>query len=380
MYQMTKIRWAAGAFAACMSPWAIAAEPGVTPTAIVIGQTIALSGSLSEHGTAVSQGINAFLRTVNDAGGIHGRKVLLKTVDDGGDSGRAAENTQRLIGKDNVLAIFGGIEGGPCVASMKVATEARVPLIACMAGSPELRDPVNHYVFPVRAGHYDEFARIIDIAASFGYKRIGFVQSDSDTGRRHLANVRKLLAARGLDDLALVLVLTGKPDPKELAGQIVAAKLDAIFNHGSYGVFAEVLREVRQRGGATHFMAVNSGAAQLVRILGKDAKGLIFTQVVPYPWSRATALAREHQEAMQKYYPEAKLSFSSIEGAASAMLLVEALERAGGDVTRERLIKALEAMRDHDLGGMSVTYGPGNRTGSTFVDTVVVATDGRFVR
>ena len=61
-----------------------------------------------------------------------------------------------------------------------------------MAGSPELRDPVNHYVFPVRAGHYDEFAHILDIAASYGYKRIGFIQSDSDTGRKHLANVRKI--------------------------------------------------------------------------------------------------------------------------------------------------------------------------------------------
>ena len=116
---------------------------------IVIGQTVALTGSISEHGQAVVTGARAYLESVNAAGGVGGRRISLVTLDDAGDATRAAENTRRLIDRDGVVAMFGGVEGGPCVASLKEASERGVPLIACMAGSPEMREPFNRHSFPV---------------------------------------------------------------------------------------------------------------------------------------------------------------------------------------------------------------------------------------
>lgn len=345
---------------------------------IAVGQTIALSGGIAEHGKAAALGARAYFDRVNAAGGIGGRRIVLKVMDDGGDSARAAENTRVLIERDNVVAVFGGAEGGPCVASMKVASERRVPLVACMAGSPELREPFNRYVFPVRAAHYSEFERLIDMSVQFGRKRIGFLYADSDTGRRHLANVRKLLAAHGLE-LAAAIVVPSKPDVARLVDEIEAAKLDTVFNHGSYALYGGIIAAARKRGLQTHFLAVNSGAQLLVRALGPEAKGLVFTQVVPFPWASTPTLVKEYKEALKAADPAAEYSFSSLEGYLGARVLVEGLRRAGPRGGREELVGALEGLGTWDAGGLLVSYSRTSREGSRFVDTVIATSDGRFV-
>lgn len=349
---------------------------------ILVGQTIALTGGPSEHGKAVLAGASAYLEKVNASGGIAGRRIVLKTLDDGGDGKRAAENTARLADEDKVVAIFGGIEGGPCVASMKVATDRKVPLVACMAGSPELRDPFQRYAFPVRAAHYEEFARLVETALGYGRSRIAFLHSDSDTGRQHLANVRKLLGARKLE-LALAIPLSGQSDPARIAAQLKAASVQAIFNHGSYAQYAAVIREARKLGLDIQFLAVNSGAQQMVRLLGDDAAGLIFTQIVPYPWRTVPAVVKEFREELKARAPGLEPSFSALEGFVSAKVLAEALRRAsrgGRTPDRESLLAALESMHAYDAGGLEVSFTPSAHRGSDFVDTVIVARDGRFVR
>ncbi len=364
-----------GVALALLSTFAHAAENDV-----VIGQTIALSGGLAEHGKAVQLGARAYFDKVNAAGGVHGRRLVLTTLDDAGNAAKAAENTALLIDRENVLAVFGGIEGGPCVASMRVATEKRVPLVACLAGSPEMRDPFNRYVFPVRAAHYSEFERLIDLSLESGSRRIGFLHSDSDTGRKHLANVRKLLARYNLDVAAAIAIPNEKPDAKRIADQIVAAKLDVVFNHGSYALYGEVVKEMRARSADTRFMAVNSGAQQMTRTLGKDAHGVIFTQVVPFPWGATPPVVAEHKAALKAAAPNAEPSFSSLEGFINAKVLVAGLQRAPARLLREDLIAGLEQLGNHDVGGFVVVYGPASRAGSTLVDTVLATGSGRFVR
>lgn len=346
---------------------------------IRIAQSISLTGGTAEHGNAVQLGIKAAFAAANANGGIRGRRIVLQTLDDASSGSKSAENARALLKDPSVIALFGGIEGGPCVAQMKVAVEARVPLVACMGGSPELRDPPNPWVFPVRAGHYEEFDRLIEQALRFGMGRIAFVHADNDTGRKHLANVRKLLAARG-KELALAVPLgsgEAKPNPKAIAKQLVDQGIEAVFNHGSYSTYAEILLEARALGSPIQFMAVNSGAQQMVRLLGDKARGLIFTQVVPFPWGSQLPVAREYRSALKLVDAAAPYTFSSLEGYISAAVLIEALRRSKS-FTREGLVQSLEGMTSADIGGFGVSYGPGKRDGSTFVDTVIATSKGGF--
>jgi branched-chain amino acid transport system substrate-binding protein len=355
---------------------------GITATQVTIGQTVALSGGIGEHGQALTLGAQAYFDKVNRAGGVQGRKVVLVSLDDAGDSKRAQENARKLVLEQRAIVLFSGAEGGPCVAATTLAGELHVPVVGCAGGSPELREPFNPFSFPVRAAHLDEFEKLIAYAAVFGRKKIGFVHSDSETGRKHLANVRRLADRNGAEVVLALPLPSGKDvfDPAKIAAEIAKAGVEAMINHGSYGQYAEIIRAARKQGSRTQFLAVNSGAQQMVRQLGNDATGLIFSQVVPFPWFEATPIVREYRDALKIHAPQAEPSFSSLEGFINAKVLVEALRRAGRKPTREGLIKALESMHGYDVGGLTISYAAGSHQGSRFVDVVVVGSHGQFVR
>jgi ABC-type branched-subunit amino acid transport system substrate-binding protein len=348
---------------------------------IRVGQTIDLSGSTAERGKAVLSGIRAYLDPVNAAGGVDGRRIELITLDDGGKPDMAASNTRALIERDKVIAIFSGIEGGPCVASMKVAVERKVPLLACAAGSPDFRDPFSRYVFPMRAAHLSEFAVITRLAKQFGRPRLAFVYSDSDTGRRHLANLKRLAKEEGALVVAEVMLKAGADEAsiRQMADLIFSAQAQAVLNHGAYSTYAAIYTQVRALDPNIQFYAVNSGAQQLVRLLGPSANGIVFTQVVPLPTAVVPVVVGEYRAALKLRAPNEEPSFSSLEGYLNARLLVAALRHAGKNPTPESLVNALERAGRIDLGGFEVRYSPTSHDGSTFVDTVLAKRDGRFI-
>ncbi len=103
-------------------------------------------------------------------------------------------------------------------------------------------------------------------------------------------------------------------------------------------------------------------------------------RVVPFPWGVAVPVVKEYQQALAKYAPATPPSFSGLEGYIGAKVLVAGLRAAGRDLTRAGIQRAMEGLGTIDVGGMLVRYRPGAHTGSTFVDTVIVASDGRFSR
>ena len=345
---------------------------------ILIGQSIARSGSLAPQGEAIVKGTLAYVNRINASGGVNGERIALKTLDDEGDAKRTVENARLLIG-EGAVALFGMIEGGPCTALLPVITEAKIPLVACMAGSPQLRDPLNRYVFPVRAAHLDEFASLLSTAAGLGNKTVALIHSDSETGRLHLANVTRLAKQRGME-VVLPISVSGKPDVKAIAKQLVASNVDVVLNHGSYSSYAELIRETRALGPRPLFLAVNSGGQELARLAGSVSKGTIMSQIAPFPNSRGTSVQRTYEDDLKKSFPGEPFGWSSMEGYLSAVVLVEGLKRAGKRVTREGLVTAFEKTGRFDLGGYEVRYGPNDRTGSTFVDITLIKADGTFVR
>jgi branched-chain amino acid transport system substrate-binding protein len=352
--------------------------PASVRAEILIGQSIPRSGSLALFGEAIIKGVEAYVDRVNANGGVRGEKLRVIVLDDGGDTKRTVENAKKLSAQD-VIALFGSIEGGPCTALLPVAVENQVPLVACMAGAPQLRDPFNAYAFPVRAAHLSEFEELLRYASQHGLKRLAFVHSDSETGRLHLANVTRLSKKY---EVALVapIAFSGKADVDDIGKRIVAAGADAVLNHGGYAMYAELLKSVRAKGSRATFLAVNSGGQQMAQLMGAAAAGVVMSQVVPYPWSRATKVQRDYQDDLRRRHPSEPVGFSSMEGYVSAKLLVEALTRAGPKPTREKLRTAMQKMGRVDLGGFEVTYSSDRHEGSKFVDITQIQRNGTFLR
>jgi ABC-type branched-subunit amino acid transport system substrate-binding protein len=357
-----------------------AAEPGVKDGEIVIGQSITLQGGRNAYGVEVLAGVRTLFDETNRAGGVRGRQLTLRTLDDDNQAATAEANARTLI-RDGVFLVFGSIEGGPSTAVMKATEELKVPFFGPMAGSPTLRRPHQPLVFPVRAEHRDEFRALIRYGTSIGLRRVAFFHSDSEVGRQHLANVQLAVTEAGAE-LAVALPVGAQLDDAKLdamVAQLREQRAEMVINHGSAALYEKLIRKARQAGLATSFLAVNSGSTQLATALGPLAQGMVFAQVVPNPWARKTAIVREYQEAFQRVNPGRDFSYGSLEGYLTAKALVVALRLAGPNLTRTALVKALEKA-DIDLGGVKLRYRPGDHAGSSFVDLALVTREGRFLQ
>ena len=358
---------------------AACAVNGVTPNQIVIGQSITLQGGKNDYGVAVLAGVQAYLDPVNVRGGVGGRQIVLKTRDDDNRVEVAEANARVLVEQDKVFLLFGSIEGGPSTAVMKAAIDLNVPFFGPMAGAPGLRRPFEPLVFPVRAEHRDEFRALIAQAHSLGSRKLAFVRSDSEAGVAHLANIKLICQELGMALVADLPFKSGVTDPQldQLVTQLEQSGAQTVLNHGSIGVYESVIRKARAKGSKAAFYGVNSGSTQLAKHLGDLAQGMIFSQVVPSPWERKTAITREYQAEFARAKPGQDFSYGSLEGYITAKALVLALRHAGTNLTRDSFLAALDRVR-LDLNGLTATYTPDYHQGLTFVDLSIVTRDSKF--
>ena len=367
------------AWTLCLWASTVLAEPGVTDKTLVIGQTIALEQGRNAYGVAALQGVKLYLDKVNAEGGVHGRKLVLRTLDDENKAANAASNARQLLA-DGVFLLFGSIEGGPSTAVAEVATAQKVPFFGPMAGSPTLRRPYQPYVFPVRAEHRDEFRALMNWGKTIGMTTVGFLRADTEVGMTHLENVRLIAAELGMK-FALDLPFKGEVSDAQLdqmVKMIRDAKPDLLFNHGSSGLYQRLVVKAKAAGVTTAFMGVNSGSTQLADKLGELAHGMVFAQVVPNPRDKRQPISREFLEAASKAQVAGDLSYGELEGYLTAKALVLALKASGSNPTREGLIRTLETAR-FDLGGISVRWKAGDHEGARSVFLSMVGKSGKFV-
>jgi ABC-type branched-subunit amino acid transport system substrate-binding protein len=159
----------------------------------------------------------------------------------------------------------------------------------------------------------EEFRAILNLSNTYGLRRIGFLHSDSEVGRAHLENVRRIGAEFGMQVVLPAALKSGASDAdlQEIANRIVADKVEVFFKHGSYTSYAKVVQQARKLGATTHFMAVNSGSSELARLLGDQGGGIVFAQIMPLPYSRTTELATNIQRAMKLHFLNEPLSYAT---------------------------------------------------------------------
>jgi branched-chain amino acid transport system substrate-binding protein len=356
------------------------AEEGVSNSQLLIGQPISLEGGKSEYGTAVLEGVQAALMQANRNGGVYGRQITLKIRDSENKAAIAESDARNLVTQDKVFILFGSIEGGPSTAVMKAAVDLNVPFFGPMAGSPELREPVQPLVFPVRTEHKGEFRALMAHAKSLGMQRVAFVRSATATGEKHLKNVQLLAKELGLQLVADLPFTSnvGAADIDAMAKAIAQSRTEMVFNHGSPGTYEKLIRRSNALQIKTHFYGVNSGSTQLASHLGELAHSMIFAQVVPSPWQRKRAITRHYQEAFARFTPGAAYSYGSLEGYITGRALIEALKRAGTQPTRSSFV---EGLRNAELNveGLRIKFDEHHHTGLDLVDLTIYSRNGTFI-
>jgi ABC-type branched-subunit amino acid transport system substrate-binding protein len=359
---------------------AAAETPGVSADRIILGQSAAFGGPAAALGTGMHQGLMAAFKEVNDAGGVHGRQLEVRQMDDGYEPDRSIANTRQLIEQDKVFALIGAVGTPTSKATQPIATEAGVPYIGPFTGAGFLRDPANSNVINVRATYDQETETWIKhLTEDLGIKKIAILYQDDGFGRVGLSGVNKALEARGMSLVAEGTYKRNTVAVKSALLEIRKSEPEAIVMVGAYKPLAEFIKLSRKLKMDPVFVTISFvGSNALAEELGDQGNGVVISQVVPFPTDVSIPLVAAYQKALTAYDAALEPGFVSLEGYMVGRLTIMALEKAGTELSRENFLSSVYGTGVFDLGGATLNYGVGDNQGMDNVFLTVIQPDGSF--
>jgi branched-chain amino acid transport system substrate-binding protein len=350
---------------------------------ILIGQSAGYTGVAAAGVKETSDGAKLLFNAINAQGGIHGQKIELISLDDKFDPKLAYENARVLIEEKKVLAMF-LTRGTPhAEAIFPLLEKHSIALVAPSTGAMILHQPVKKHVFNVRATYQQEAEKAIQYLNTSGIKRIALVVTDDSFGADGVVGALKGLTDAGLAAVVHEKIDRSKPDFSKIIPKIIAADAQTILLISPSSTAVAGIEALRAAGSSAQVITLSNNASSgFVKSLGNNSLGVVVTQVFPSEKALSYALVKEAYELTRtKNAIISELTPSNLEGFAAAKVMVEALRRAGaGEMTRAKIQTALENIKEFDLGGLKLGYGPNDRTGLKFADLSVVGSDGKFKR
>jgi ABC-type branched-subunit amino acid transport system substrate-binding protein len=331
------------------------ASLGVDKDEIRIGSSLALSGHASFLGTQTLRGALSYINFVNDNGGVHGRKITLIALDDQYDPPKCVANTQRLLVEENAFALFCYVGTPTTVKIIPMVEKARTPLVGMFTGANALRDPFQRYIINVRASYYQETeAAVRHMVEDLNMRKIAVFYQYDAYGFDGLMGTELALQKYDLAPVANGSYIRGTLDVEEGLSKILDSDAEAVVMIGTYEPCAKFIKLALAAGRSPLFYNVSFvGAEELARLLGPMGDGVLVSQVVPPPdLAEARNMlwgVEEYIGLLKRYFPDENPNSVGLEGYYNAKVLVEGLQRAGPDLTRERFLDALET-----IGGMQV--------------------------
>jgi branched-chain amino acid transport system substrate-binding protein len=365
---------------------------GVTANEIRFGIAAPFSGPAKDLGNQMRTGIETAFRAANDAGGVNGRTLRLISMDDGYEPSRTSEAMKQLYEREQVFGVIGNVGTPTAVVSIPFALDRQMLFFGAFTGAGILRrDPPDRYVFNYRASYAEETDAVVRYLVKI--RRIKpeqiavFAQQDS-YGDAGFAGVAKAMRALRGGDGGFIFRIGYARNTLDVDGAIAQLKahkvpIKAVVTVGTYRPVAKFIEKTREAYPGLIYTSVSFVGSTSLRdelmLLGpKYASGVIVTQVVPAVDARST-FALQYKSALAKYFGSEPPDYVSLEGYTDGLILVEALKRAGSDITTEKLVDTLEAMQGFDLGlGTAISYSKSEHQGSHKVWGTQLDENGKF--
>ena len=382
------------------------ATPGITEDTVTFGQSAAFSGPAQELGRNMRLGIEAAFSEVNRrSGGVHGRQLLLASIDDSYEPEAAIANTKCLIDpqkataekaidsnkcsiKEGVFALIGAVGTPTSRSATPVAADAGIPYIAPFTGAEFLRDKRWTNIINLRASYYQETEKMVDLLTrDLGVGRIAIMYQDDSFGRAGYRGVRAALDRRGMEPVSIGVYPRNTTAIKTGLVDVRRGSPEAVIMIGAYAPVAEMVSWTRHIGLDPVFMTVSFvGSKALANRLEDLAnehgleskgKGVVVTQVVPFPTGDSRA-AESYRKALSEYAPDADPGFVSFEGYLAGRLAIFGLESCGREVDRECFLNGLRSSGRFDIDGFQLGYGEEDNQGSDTVFVTAIDENGNY--
>ena len=346
-------------------------DTGATDTEIKIGQTVPFSGPASAY-AGIGKTQAAYLKMINDQGGINGRKLNLIQYDDAYSPPKAVEQVRKLVEGDEVLFTFQIIGTPSNAAVQKYLNGRKVPQLLASTGASRFSDPQNAPWTIAFNPNYQSEGRIYAkyILNNYPNARIGIFYQNDDLGRDYITGLK---AGLGNKAAAMIVgeVSYELTDPT-IDSQIVKLKslgADLLYDASTPKFAAQAIKKVAYLAWKpVHILDINaSPVSATLKPAGLDiSKDIVSTNYGKDPadpqWKDDAGL-KAYFAFMDKYYPEGdKLNTVNTYGYSTAELLVQILRQCGDDLTRENLMRQATSLKNFvpslALPGMSITTGP----------------------
>ena len=329
------------------------AEDGVTGTTIKIGMFGPLTGATSVFGYPINNGAIALYKDINDKGGIHGRKIEIVHEDDACDPAKARAAIKKLIYSDKVFMINGGNCSAAVFAARDEFIESKTPFMVMAATLDAISAPPSKYIFTTTLPASGDSAVMLNFAKTIpGAKRLAVVRHANEWADAKYKKIEAGYKAAGLDLVADVQVEAKATDATSAVLKIKGANPDATLFLLYPGESAVFLRDAEKYGLKGPFIGTTSvqDLHDLVERTGSKTavKDVYVTSFLKGPVG-SPDLAK-YADIYKKQFPNDKVQSLSFYGMSGALTVIEALKRAGRDLTREKFIAALEATKNGDAG------------------------------
>ena len=339
-------------------------DPGISDDKILIGTAQPAVGPLTEIGKAMKDVIAAYFAEVNLQGGVYNRRLELKYASTGDTPGATRANIERLIKDENVFAMTGAFISGAEKEVVPALAQWEVPLVGPVTIDPQIGTPLNRHVFYLLSGNSAAARALVSFMAK---------KSEAQNGSLAILHYRTDLNATVLDAIkregekiglktAAYEYEESNFDAVEYVKQIRQDPPGKVFFMGSVENLLSFMREAEKVNWFPEILLQSGGVSAGIFDAPAGFAGKIFFTVPVQPSEKSL---KEVRALVEKYKLPQKHFAVQVMAHSGAKILVEALKRAGKDLSREKLIQTLEGFYQYPTGlAPAITYGPNRRIGA----------------
>jgi branched-chain amino acid transport system substrate-binding protein len=357
------------------------AEDGITDKEIIVGAGLDLTGAVANWGVNIKAGMEAVFNRVNEAGGVHGRKIKLIAYDHVYQPPKAVTNAKRLVERDKVFVMMGHL-GTPTTKAIKEYLETQQVPNIFPATLASMWTTSGKWHMGDLATYADQTWLIVDyLVKDRKIKKIASFYQDDEYGLDgHLAG-RARLKQYELAYAAEVDYKRADIDFSSQAAKLKQSGAEAVILQAVYREPPRLAEQCHAIGYHPLFIGPSPIVVdKTIELGGKHVEGVMGVEVYPLPTDAGPFLDL-YRADMKKYSPNLALDTTNLYGYQKAALFVEALQRTGQNLTRDSLLNAIESIKDWDPGwGLKYTYGGENRRGMSRAGRLVTVKDGKWTK
>jgi len=361
-------------------------EVGVSDTEIVLGSHQDLSGPIAGWGTQVKMGLEMRVREINEAGGIHGRKLRIIIEDSAYDPKKAIMVTNKLISRDKVFAFIGNMGSPTAGATKPIISRKKIPQMFPLTAASLFYDPYDRYSFAGFTPYYDQARMIVKwFKNEKKYSQFGLMYQDDEMGAIMKKGVVDELAAQGLKLTAAASYKRGATDFSSQIAKLKKADVQVVVLATVIRETVGALKEAKKIGWKVDMCGMSPAYTKYVPLLcmkaGFSADGFYCTGQTPmvYKDSKLKTVRDWWEKHVEWFGKDPDLPTTA--GYAGVHYFAIAAQKVGRDLTREKLIDAMEKFKDEPdtiFGGPPYTFTSKNHQGAFYASMNIVK-ENRFV-